>query len=171
MVTARTRWWIVAAAAVSIVVLGGVAWWLRPVRQPADEPLARQYRDFTACLLTDDRGISGPEAAPMWAGIQDAALTERVRSQYLTVAGPQTAENAATFLASLAQGQCDLVFAAGSAPAEAVRRGAQTFPRIRFLVVHPGTTAPNVSEVDSADVRGSANRLVATAAGAVTPQR
>jgi basic membrane lipoprotein Med (substrate-binding protein (PBP1-ABC) superfamily) len=170
MATARTWRWV-AAVAVSTVVAGGLAWWLWPSRPPAEEPLVRQYREFTVCLLTDERGVGGPEAQPMWAGIQEAALAAQVRSQYLSVTGPQTADNAATFLASMAQGQCDMVFAAGAAPAEAVRATARTFPQTRFYLVDPRTSAGNVSGVAAADLRGSAKGLVATAAAAAAATR
>lgn len=171
MSAVRTRWFVAAATAVSIVVIGLLVWWLWPSRQPAQEPLARPYREFTVCLLTDERGTDGPEAQPIWAGIQDAALAAQVRSQYLSVAGPQTAENAATFLASLAQGKCHLIFATGRAPGDAVKAKAHTFPQVRFYLVNPRTSAANVSAVDAVDPRGSAGRLVAAAAQtAATPR-
>ncbi len=171
MATARAKRWMVAAMTVSIVVVAVLVWWLWPERKPPNEPLARQYRDFTVCLLTDERGVGGPEAQPMWTGIQEAALAARVRSQYLSVAGEQTGENAATFLASLAQGQCDMVFAAGAAPAEAVRTKAHMFPHIRFYLINPRTSVANVSAMDAADVHGSAYRLVVAAAAAASQPR
>jgi basic membrane lipoprotein Med (substrate-binding protein (PBP1-ABC) superfamily) len=159
-----------AVAAVSIVVVTVVVWLLWPSRKPAEQPLARQYRDFNVCLLTDAHGVTGPDAQPMWAGIQDASLAQRVRAQYLSVAGDQNAQNAATFLASLAQGKCDMVFGAGDAQAEAVRTNAHTFPHISFYVINPRTSQPNVSAVDATDVRGSVRRLV-TAKVANSPAR
>ncbi len=172
MVTAPTKRLVAAATAVSIVVIALLVWWLWPSRKPAaDQPLARQYREFTVCLLTDERGVRGPEAQPMWAGIQEAAEAARVRSQYLSVAGEQTGANAATFLASLAQGQCDMVFAAGAAPVEAVQAKAHIFPHTRFYVVNPRTPVANVSAVDATDLRGSAYRLVTAAAVAASRQR
>ena len=159
----RTRIVIVVVALSTVVAAALVVWWRWPSEEKTAPPLARQYRDFTVCLLTDNAGVDGPLAQPMWAGIQDAALAGSVRSQYVSVAGEQTADNAATFLASLAQSECDLVFAAGTAPREAVRAKAATFPQIRFYAVSPGVSTANVSAVDGADVRASTARLVSSA--------
>jgi hypothetical protein len=167
---AQPKWRTVVAVAVSTVVVAVVVWALWPSRRLAEQPLARQYHDFDVCLLTDARGVTGPDAQPMWAGIQDASLAQRVRAQYLSVVGDQNAQNAATFLASLAQGRCDMVFAAGAVQAEAVRANAQTFPQVAFYVVDPGTSQPNVSAVDTADVRGSVRRLVIAKVAATSPK-
>jgi hypothetical protein len=168
----RTRWGLVVAAAAAVVA-GLLTWWLWPAKQ-APPPLARVYLEYTACLLTDDKGVTGPEAEPFWAGMQDASLATRIRVQYLSVAGPQTTENAATFLASLAQGGCNLIFAAGATPAAAVAERATTFPDIRFFVASPSGGAPNVSAVEGAtgaEHRASVNRIITAAANAASPAR
>ncbi|MGH3190248.1 MAG: hypothetical protein ACRDPY_35980 [Streptosporangiaceae bacterium] len=43
----------------------------------APAPSARQYLGFDACLLTGSRGLTGPQAAQAWAGMQDASLATR----------------------------------------------------------------------------------------------
>src|SRR6266511_785002 len=76
MVTAPTKRLVAAATAVSIVVIALLVWWLWPSRKPAaDQPLARQYREFTVCLLTDERGVRGPIAQRQCATVFAAGAT------------------------------------------------------------------------------------------------
>ena len=89
--TVRQRWWLAGGAAFVLVV--ALTWALWPASEPDPPPRAREYLDYTACLLTGDRGIADPQAAPVWAGLQDASLATRAKVQYLAVTGPQTAEN------------------------------------------------------------------------------
>jgi hypothetical protein len=121
----RARWLPVAAG---LVVPALLVWALWPTPKQTEQPRARQYLDFTACLLTDADGVTGAQAAPVWAGMQDASQATHAKVQYLSVSGPQTVENAMPFLNSLAQGHCDLVVAVGDAPVAAVRAGAGKFP-------------------------------------------
>lgn len=140
----RRVWWIGAAA---LVVLGvGLVWTLWPA-PAAEPPRARQYLDFTACLLTGEQGIADAAAAPAWAGLQDASLATHAKVQYLAVTGPQTVENATPFLASLAQAGCNLVFAAGDVPVAAIDQHHKEFPAVRFFPVGGGLPQSNVSPV------------------------
>jgi hypothetical protein len=125
------RFWLCAAA---VVVAIGVTWWL----WPAEKPRARQYRDATACLLTGTNGVNGAQAKPVWAAMRRASDTSLVKVQYLEVDGPQTVQNAASYLASLAQSRCDVIVAVGDAPVGVLRRDASRFPGIRFVAVGPG---------------------------------
>jgi basic membrane lipoprotein Med (substrate-binding protein (PBP1-ABC) superfamily) len=162
-ITRQRRWLLVAVAA--LVAAVGVAWAVWP-SEPA--PRARQYLDFTACLLTDEHGIAGPEATPVWAGMQEASLATRAKVQYVSVVGPQTADNAVPFLSSLAQGRCNLVFAVGAVPVGAVGKAAAQFPGTRFVVVGGAPADGNVSKVDvgSAEAtRTSVKRFITTAVG------
>jgi hypothetical protein len=143
----RPRW--LAAGAAAVLVIGGLlAWAVWP--ESEEPPRARQYLDFTACLLTPAAGTADPAAAPVWQGMQDASLATRAKVQYLAVTGPQTADNAATFLPSLAQGGCDLVFAAGAAPVGAVALIADRFPAVRFYAV--GSARPTSGAKDANNV-------------------
>lgn len=144
----RRGWY--AGVAVLFAAVVGIAVALWATRD--SEPRARQYLDFTACLLTDERGIAGPEAAAVWAGMQETSLATRAKVRYRAVAGEQSTENAVTFLASLAQSECSLVFAVGDLPQAAVDAGAARFPRVHFAVVGQARTAPNVSTINEADV-------------------
>jgi basic membrane lipoprotein Med (substrate-binding protein (PBP1-ABC) superfamily) len=128
-----------------------VAWW--PHGRPSVPLRARQYTNFTACLLTDSGGIAAPPAATVWAGMQDASTATRAKVQYLAVVGPQTQANAETFLTSLAQGRCNLILAAGPLATSVVRTGAPTYPGVRFVVVGSGASGSNVQYIG--DVSGS----------------
>lgn len=125
----RKRWGLASLGVALLAVLVWLVWPQEP------EPRARQYLDFTACLLTDDNGLTGPQARPVWAGMQRASLATHAKVEYLVVRGPQTVDNASTFLTSLAQGQCHLLFAVGKAPTGSVAANATKFPRTRFVVV------------------------------------
>jgi hypothetical protein len=152
----RRRWWLVG---VSVVVMAGLGLALLWPADPHDQPRERQYLEFTACLLTDSSGVNGTAAAPVWAGMQNASLATGAKVQYLEVVGPQTPENAITFLNSLAQQNCDLIFAAGELPITAVDKGAGAFPNGRFYVVEGGRPTANVSRIDG-DVMATVGRTI-----------
>ncbi len=159
---------VLLAVALSAVVAGLVTWLVWPAPAPrVDPPRERQYLDFTACLLADDRGIAGPEAAPVWAGLQDASLATQAKVQYLPVIGAQTTANALTFLATLAQGRCDVIFAVGDVPVAAARQGAGEYPHTRFVVVGQPGTASNVSSLRATtptEVQAAVKKTVVDAA-------
>jgi hypothetical protein len=157
---ARRRWWLIGAS--SAVLIVGLVWLLWPGAKPA--PRARQYLDFTACLLADEHGVTGADAAPVWAGMQDASLATHAKVQFLTVEGPQTTANALPFLASLAQSKCDMVFAAGAVPVVAVDEGASRFPKVGFYVVGRAASTHNVTALAGS----SATQIRAAASKAVT---
>ena len=144
----RHRWWVVAGLA-AVVVAGGLVWALWPIPS-APQPRAWRYLDVSACLLTDERGLSGAAAA-VWAGMQDASLATRVRVQHLAVVGEQTVDNAAPFAAGLAQGGCALVLAVGEVAVAAVERTAPRFPSVRFVTVGGGAAAGNVTVLAASD--------------------
>ncbi|MEV7330774.1 hypothetical protein [Micromonospora sp. NPDC093244] len=138
----RTRplWWPVAAFGLVVAVVVGWALW--PEGEP--EPRQRDYRAETACLLTGSGGVAAPEARPVWTGMQEASLATLVKVQFLEVDGPQTGENAETFLASLVQSRCGVILAVGDAPVRAVRPTAARFPSARFVAFGAATPGPNV---------------------------
>ncbi|MGN9801925.1 hypothetical protein [Micromonospora sp. L32] len=133
--------------AVLVVVAGVLAWALWPAAAPP--PRQREYRAETACLLTGEKGVAAPEAVPVWAGMQEASLATHVKIQYLEVSGPQTPENAETYLASLVQSRCDLILTVGAAPVGALRAGGARFPTVRFVGINGGNASSNVSVVEA----------------------
>jgi basic membrane lipoprotein Med (substrate-binding protein (PBP1-ABC) superfamily) len=145
---------LLVSSGVGLLVAAAVLTWILWPSPRPEQPRARQYLEFTACLLTDDQGIVGTTGKPVWAAMQDASLATLAKVQYLAVAGPQTESNAVPFANGLAQRHCDLVFAAGAAPVAAVRVAAQSFPSQRFFVVTADTSAnpANVRTVRVEDV-------------------
>jgi hypothetical protein len=142
----RPRQLAVAALALSLGVVAAWAFW------PDPRPRQREYLDATACLLTDEKGATGKDAAPIWSAMQDASVSSLVRVQYLPVNGPQTADNARAYVASLAGGKCGVVIAVGTAQVDAVTAIAHTFPAARFVTVGGGSPSANVSVVEASDL-------------------
>ena len=162
---AMARWpsrrsWIVISGG-GVVGLAVIAWFVWP-RSAPEPPRAREYVDVNICLLTAEQGLAQPEAKPIWSGMQQASQATNVRVQYLAIAGPQDLDNAVTFVASLAQSQCRLVFAAGDLPRQAVAQAAPTFPDTEFVVVGGSHAGPNVRIISGPDTT-----VEQTVAGAV----
>jgi hypothetical protein len=119
---------------VAVVLVAALVTWLVWPSTPA-EPRARQYRDATACLLTDARGVTGPGAAPVWAGLQAASLRTHGQVRYLAVTGDQTPANAQTFAGTLLLGRCSVIVAAPGIADTAVRAIAGQYASQPFVVV------------------------------------
>jgi basic membrane lipoprotein Med (substrate-binding protein (PBP1-ABC) superfamily) len=129
-------WWFVAAGACAAMagLAAGLALAFTGGAAAPQAAGARQYSDFQACLLTGERGLADPAAAPLWAGMEQASLVTHARVSYLAVAGPQTAANALPVLGSLLVQHCGLVLAAGQAEREAVAERAREYPSVKFAV-------------------------------------
>ncbi|MFI5493422.1 hypothetical protein [Actinoplanes sp. NPDC051859] len=136
------------AGGVAGALVAGLATWIWWPEAELD-PRARIYTEATACLLTPAVGVTDSQAAPVWAGMQQASLVTRGKVQFLEVDGPQTAENAKTFLATLAGGECDLILTAGEAPNAALAGAAATYPNAQFVLVGRGSPQGNVSVVEA----------------------
>ena len=154
----RRRVWTVTGVA-GVLVAAALAWifWPSPV-----EPRARQYRDVTACLLTDRQGVTGTNAAAVWAGMQAASLRTHGQVRYLAVTGDQTVGNAQTFVGTLLAGRCSVIVAAPGIADGAVRAVALQHPEQRFLVV--GGDAPtlsNMSRVEGSSASDITSRVSA----------
>lgn len=140
------------------LVVGVLAWVLWPTAD-VEPPRARVYVDRTVCLLTGESGLRGAEAAPLWTAIIDAAAAVRVRAQHTAVDGPQTAQNAATYINGIAGGQCDVLFVVGSAQVEAAAQRASAYPEVRFYTVADVRETSNLSRVEG-DVGGAVTKIV-----------
>jgi hypothetical protein len=137
VVSGGRRW--LGLGGVMVVVAGAVALgvWALGRGSAAPSPAAaraRVYETFQACLLTGPRGIIGAPAGQAWAGMEDASLKTRAKVSYLTVSGPATEANAASFLGSLLVRKCDVIIAADPPEQAAVLADARRFPRVRFIV-------------------------------------
>lgn len=157
------RVWVAAGLLVVVVVVLVVV-----VAGRGETPRARQYRDVTACLLTDARGVAGAEAAPVWAGMQEASLTTRAKVQFLEVDGPETVDNARTYLGSLVLSRCDVVVAVGAAQVGAVAIDAPAYPEVQFVAVGeivPGDNVSHVAADGPQSVTDAVARIVAETVG------
>ena len=144
----RRNWLFIGLA--GALVLAGLVLWAGWPSGDAAAPRERQYRDLTACLLTDERGVEADPARAAWAGMQSASVATLVRVQYLPVLGAQTPENAVTFFNTLAVQNCALIVAAGDAPVRAVLAGKGQFPGIRYVLVGNATADGSVTVVPAA---------------------
>lgn len=171
--SAPVRWWsarsrrdrvLVGSAGVLVVALG-VTVVVALASGPA--PRARQYLAFTACLLTDGRGVAGAPAASAWAGMQDASLATHAKVQYLPVTAGSTEGAAAPVLASLVARQCKVV-AAGPPQVAAVMAEARHYPSVRFAVVGGPAAGAGQRLVGHSNVTVVTGAVRSTVAGLVT---
>ncbi|QSY48545.1 MULTISPECIES: hypothetical protein [Streptomyces] len=158
----RRKSWL-AAGAGTVVLVGGV---IAAVVLSGDDdgdpaPRARQYSAHSACLLTDGQGVTGREAAPVWAGMEDASLATKAKVMNLPVFGPDTTANAVPYVNTLVQRRCDVVIAVGGTPVAATRDVAGRTPKTRFAVVGDGRTEGNVTVIPRTEgTRAAAARVV-----------
>ncbi|MBY8876849.1 BMP family ABC transporter substrate-binding protein [Actinacidiphila acidipaludis] len=138
---------VAAAAAVTAIVVavvgpGGSG------RRQLPPARARVYTAQQACLLTGERGIADPAAAPVWAGMQEASASTHAKVTYLAMAGEQTPAAAGPYLSTLAARQCTVVLTVGAAPDGAAAGAGARFPHTRFVVVGASAGGPsNVTAV------------------------
>ncbi|MET8907612.1 hypothetical protein [Micromonospora sp. NPDC004551] len=117
-------------------------------------------------MLTDDRGLAGPEAAASWAGMQRASLATSIKVQHLAVVGEQTSENAEGFFNTLGVQHCRMVVAVGKAPIATLAKGHRRFPDTQYLVVgvSPDPAVPAVAVGSTDAVASEVERRVTAAA-------
>jgi hypothetical protein len=130
-----------------LVLTAVLTWAFWPDQSAPEPPRARPYLEYTACLLTGEQGITDPDAAPVWAGLQDGSTATQAKIQYLAVVGPQNIENAQTFLNGLAQANCSLIFGAGQLATATIDSAASEHPDTRFLPVSASSSHPNVTPI------------------------
>ncbi|MEV6964290.1 hypothetical protein AB0M47_04165 [Hamadaea sp. NPDC051192] len=130
------RWCWLAGVGAVLVVAGFLLW-----PRADTEPLARQYRDVSACLLTDSAGIAAADVQPVWAGMQDASLQTLGQVRYAEIAGEQDIANGRTFVNTLVLGKCLVIVGAGKLPVETIAAVARESPQQRFVIVSSGGPA------------------------------
>jgi len=163
-VPVRRFWWIGALVVGAAVVAVAVAVTLRPTGGRQLPPArARQYRAFSACLLTGAGGLADVRAATVWSGMQDASSATLAKVSYLAAVGPETVPNALPFAESLIQQRCDVVVAVGTAETAAIVQEASKHLDVRFVVVGANDPAANVVVVaddSAAQVRPAVARII-----------
>lgn len=113
---------------------------------------ARVYTDQQACLLTGERGLADPAAAPVWAGMRDASAGTHAKVTYLAMAGEQSPAAAGPYLATLAGRKCTVVLTVGAAPDGAVPAAGPKFPDTRFVTVGATGTGKGAGKGGGANV-------------------
>jgi hypothetical protein len=160
------------SAAVVIALIAGV-WALQSGSPSQPAPRARAYAAFDACLLTGSSGLSAPEAASAWSGMQAGSAVTTAKVSYLAVVGPESADNVGSYLSTLIVRNCDVIFGVGAAETAAIADQAAHFPAKRFAVLGATASGPNVASVPSAApealVAGAKAILVKTYQGHFAP--
>jgi hypothetical protein len=146
---ARRHWWYGGGAVLVTGVIVGVVAWPSPKVAPHDPPTrSRVYNAFTICLLTGPQGVAGGDAAPLWAGVREAANGADDQSQYLAaVASPETVGSVTPFANTLIQQRCGLVIAVGAVEVSTLESLAPGNPGTRFMVVGGGSASANMQVV------------------------
>jgi hypothetical protein len=122
----------VIAAVLAACALALAIWWPGSDRPPARE---RHYQATTACLLTDDKGLTGASAQAAWSALRAVSDQQLIKVQYLSIGGPQTAANGLAYFNSLGVQKCTVIVAVGAAPVAALNQGRAQFPQVRYLTV------------------------------------
>jgi basic membrane lipoprotein Med (substrate-binding protein (PBP1-ABC) superfamily) len=163
----RRRFWFLAGGACVTLAVGLIFSVVGGTNSTAPVARARSYTNFQACLLTGERGLADPASAPLWAGMHEASLATHAKVSYLAVMGPQTSDNAMSFLGSLLIRHCQVVLAAGQPERDAIAQRASRYPSVKFAVVGDTSTAPNITVLsgNAAAIRNAAAREVSDAAG------
>ncbi|HEX6468968.1 MAG TPA: hypothetical protein VF069_07700 [Streptosporangiaceae bacterium] len=149
----RGRRRIAATVAAGVAVAGLIVGAVLTLADNAPRPRARQYRAFTACLLTDAHGLSGKPAAAAWEGMQKASLTTHVKVQYLPAFGAADAVAAAPYLTTLVHRHCDLIVASDDVSVAVVMARARHYRKTQFIVVGAPGSGPNVVAITAAPDR------------------
>ncbi|WP_327064942.1 hypothetical protein OG500_03880 [Kitasatospora sp. NBC_01250] len=165
----RRLWWAGAAVLALVVAAGAVALWQPRHKSAAPQPVRAQvYKPSQACLLTPSQGLADPRSAQAWAGLEDASGRTHVQVRYLSVAGQDTAGNAAPYLASLAVGGCQVVVVSGDAEVQSAVQDAQKFPKVQFLLLDSGQSTGSAQATPAAAPANTKALPVATPADART---
>jgi hypothetical protein len=145
---------VIAAVLVACAVALAI-WWPRGDDVPARE---RHYQATTACLLTDDQGLTGAPAQAAWSVLRQVSDQQLVKVQYLSITGPQTAANGLAYFNSLGMQKCTTIVAVGSAPIAALNQGRAQFPDVEYITV--GGKEADVDATSAEAIRaGLADRL------------
>jgi hypothetical protein len=142
------------AVSLSVVACGSNGVALPPAR-------ARVYTAEQACLLTGAQGISGGQAARVWAGMEAASLRTHAKVSYLAVEGPATEPNALPFLGTLLVRKCGVIVTSGQPEQAAALTDARRFPSVRFVLAGDSADGPvpgsNVTflPASSSDISGA----------------
>jgi hypothetical protein len=139
------------------LIAGLITWAVWPEPHHTPPRRERQYKATTACLLTDDHGLTGDLAGAAWTGMQQASVDTHIKVQYLTITGPQTSGNGLSYYNTLGIRGCTVIIAAGPVPVAAMTAGHRQFRAIQHVAIGGAATPePNpASHAPAADPAGS----------------
>lgn len=158
--------WLAVGIAVTAGVIIAAALWPSGHGQQASRPQARHYLNTTACLLTDQQGITpGAPGAVAWRAMQSASLATHVMVSYLADTG---GVGATTMLDTLMQRRCGVIITTGT-PAASVITAAKANHHQDFVLVADSSTAglartSNTVVVSSADASARIDQAIHTLA-------
>jgi basic membrane lipoprotein Med (substrate-binding protein (PBP1-ABC) superfamily) len=165
---ARRFWWAIAAVLAGAGLITAVALWPTSSRGRSLPPTrARIYAAWRACLVTGPAGLSDPQAAYAWQGMEQASAKTSAKVSYQSVVGVDTVGNAEAFVSAAAGEQCGLVIAVGGPQVQGVAAVARRFPRTRFVVVDGGAAGANVVLIASGDSAAVTRSVASTVEGAI----
>lgn len=143
------------AGAATILAGGGLLiYMLWPTEPTPYHPAsrARQYSNHVACLLTDETGITGKAATPVWAGMQQASTSTHMQVTFLAMQGPATLQSAQAYLNTLALRGCNIIITSGTLPDQAAESQAHSYPNLRFIATSEATAAMRASASPASSV-------------------
>lgn len=153
----RWSWSVIAGMAAVLAVVSWVSWPGPPAEPP---PRAREFRDYDVCLLTDQHGTAGAQAAKVWAGLREVSDQTGVRRSFLSVPGEQSQARVAQFVATQVQQGCDIVVAVGEQQVATVTALAGKHSKVHFVVVGGTSSGGNLTNVDAGGVAAHVMPLI-----------
>lgn len=155
-----------AGVAAGLVVAVGmcVTWAVWPSDPGKTGTRARQYANFTQCLLTDAAGVNSPSARQAWAAMQQSSALTAARSQFLAIPSTAVQAEAAVYANTLIARGCDVIVAAGPVPVSAATVAAASTPGKHFVLIGDAAPEANTVVVASATPNPASVAAVLTAA-------
>lgn len=159
------------AAVVMAVVVAGAAWMIWPSSTGKPAPRARQYVNFTQCLLTDAAGVNSASARPVWAAMQQSSAQTAAKSQFLAIPASAAKGESAVYANTLVARGCDVIVAAGAEPVRVAAAAAGSTPAKHFVLIGEAVPVTNAVVVasDKPDPASVAAILTAAFHGHFTP--
>lgn len=141
------RQWLITVGVCLPAVIAGAAWALWPDQD--GEVRERRYSAETACLLTDEHGVTREPGRTAWESMREISVDSLVKVQHVAITGAQDPANALVFYNTLAVQRCTVIVAAGDLPAAALREGRSRFPGIEQVTVtgDPATVREQVEDL------------------------
>lgn len=154
-----------AVTAGLVVAIGaGIAWSVWPSGPNEPKARARQYANFTQCLLTDAAGVNSPSARPAWAAMQQSSAQTAAKSQFLAIPASAPQGDAAVYANTLVARGCDVIVAVGPVPVRAAAAVAASAQAKHFVLIGDAAPVANTVVVASTKPNPSSIAAILTAA-------